>query len=56
VSEQRRPHAKPATPAFRPALPATSIDETGEQLKAIALPKGIVVVSYDNMEWRADAP
>ena len=37
--------ARETRSAFRPALPATSIDETGEHLKAIALPKGIVVVS-----------
>jgi hypothetical protein len=41
-----------------PALlyPQRPSAETVEQLEAIALPKGIVVVSYDNMEWRADAP
>jgi hypothetical protein len=30
--------------------------ETVEQLEAIALPKGIMVVFYDDMDWRADAP
>ena len=30
--------------------------ETVEQLEAIALPKGIVVVFYDDMDWRPGAP
>ena len=41
-----------------PALlyPQRSSDETVEQLEAIALPKGIMVVFYDDMDSRADAP
>ena len=41
-----------------PALlyPQRPSDETVEQLEAIALPKGIMVVFYDDMDWRADAP
>jgi len=41
-----------------PALlyPQRPSDETVEQLEAIALPKGIMVVFYDDMDSRADAP
>ena len=41
-----------------PALlyPQRPSDETVDQLEAIALPKGIMVVFYDDMDWRADAP
>jgi hypothetical protein len=41
-----------------PALlyPQRPSAETVEQLEAIALPKGIMVVFYDDMDWRADAP
>ena len=37
-------------------LPRRPSDETVEQLEAIALPKGIMVVFYDDMDWRMDAP
>jgi hypothetical protein len=36
--------------------PRRPSDETVEQLEAIASPKGIMVVFYDDMDWRADAP
>lgn len=36
--------------------PQRPSEETVEQLEAIALPKGIMIVFYDDMEWRADAP
>jgi hypothetical protein len=41
-----------------PALlyPQRPSDETVEQLEAIALPKGIMVVFFDDMDWRADHP
>jgi hypothetical protein len=41
-----------------PALlyPQRPSDETVGQLEAIALPEGIMVVFYDDMDWRADAP
>lgn len=41
-----------------PALlyPRRPSDMTVEQLEAIALPKGIMVVFYDDMDWRPDAP
>lgn len=41
-----------------PALlyPRRPSDMTVEQLEAIALPKGVMVVFYDDMDWRPDAP
>ena len=36
--------------------PQRPSDEIVEQLEAIALPKGIMVVFYDDMDWHTDPP